>query len=728
MLENLIAMIEETNPQCDVGLIAKAFHFAERAHQGQYRKSGECYFIHPVEVAKILIELRLDSSTIAAALLHDVIEDTEYGYDTVKQEFGEEIALLVEGVTKLTRMSFESKEERQAENLRKMFVAMAKDIRVILIKLADRLHNMRTLKYQTDEKKKEKAMETLEIYAPIAHRLGISRIKWELEDLCLRYIDPEGYYELVEKVAIKRKDRELYINQVIQELQQRLKEFSIEGEISGRPKHFYSIYRKMTYQGKSFDEIFDFLAVRVIVETIKDCYGVLGIVHTLWKPIPGRFKDYIAMPKPNMYQSLHTTVIGPKGEPVEIQIRTFEMHQISEYGIAAHWKYKEGRGTDQDKISSKLTWVGQMLELEKEYKDPKEFMESLKIDLFTNEVFVFTPKGEVINLPAGSTPIDFAYKIHSDIGNRCVGAKVDGRIVPLDYKLKNGNIVEILTSSNSNGPSRDWLKIVKSSQAKNKIKQWFKRERRDENIEKGRELLEREVRRQGLLQQEALQSKLLISIGRRLGLTSEEDFYAALGYGGITLSQVLPKIKEVIKKDAIKREPQPEITDKEYIPQSRAPEEIASRKKQGQGVTVKGIDNIMVRFSRCCNPVPGDEIIGYITRGRGVSIHRKDCPNLEDNIESTDRLIDVDWDTTKPISFQAEIQIRATDRKGLLSEITRVITDSKITVNALNARTNKERMAVLNLTMEIDNIEELDRIMKKFRNIQGVIDVYRVTT
>ncbi len=728
MLENLIAMIKETNPQCDVGLITKAYHFAEKAHQGQYRKSGERYFIHPEEVAKILIELRLDSSTIAAALLHDVIEDTEFDYNIIKEEFGEEIALLVEGVTKLTRMSFESKEERQAENLRKMFVAMAKDIRVILIKLADRLHNMRTLKYQTDEKKKEKAMETLEIYAPIAHRLGISRIKWELEDLCLRYIDPEGYYELVEKVAIKRKDREMYINQVIEELRNRLKEFSIEGEISGRPKHFYSIYRKMTYQGKSFDEIFDFLAVRVIVETIKDCYGVLGIVHTLWKPIPGRFKDYIAMPKPNMYQSLHTTVIGPKGEPVEIQIRTFEMHQISEYGIAAHWKYKEGRGADQDKISSKLTWVGQMLELEKEYKDPKEFMESLKIDLFTNEVFVFTPKGEVINLPAGSTPIDFAYKIHSDVGSRCVGAKVDGRIVPLDYKLKNGNIVEILTSSNSNGPSRDWLKLVKSSQAKNKIKQWFKRERREENIEKGRELLEREIRRQGLSQQEALQTKLLISIGKRLGLTSEEDLYAALGYGGITLSQVLPKIKEVIKKDLVKREPVPEITEKEYISQPKGLEEKITRKKQGQGITVKGIDNIMVRFSRCCNPVPGDEIIGYITRGRGVSIHRKDCPNLEDNIESTDRLIDVDWDTTKPISFQAEIQIRATDRKGLLSEITRVITDSKITVNALNARTNKERFAVLNLTMEIDNIEELDRIMQKFKNLQGVIDVYRVIT
>lgn len=728
MLENIIAMLEEFNPQCDVELIIRAYNFAENAHQGQYRKSGERYFIHPVEVAKILIELRLDSSTIAAALLHDVIEDTEYNYEKIKQEFGEEIALLVEGVTKLTRMSFESKEERQAENLRKMFVAMAKDIRVILIKLADRLHNMRTLKYQTDEKKKEKAMETLEIFAPIAHRLGISRIKWELEDLCLRYIDPEGYYDLVEKVAIKRRDREMFINQVIHELQNRLIEFNIEGEISGRPKHFYSIYRKMTYQGKSFDEIFDFLAVRVMVETIKDCYGVLGIVHTLWKPIPGRFKDYIAMPKPNMYQSLHTTVIGPKGEPVEIQIRTFEMHQISEYGIAAHWKYKEGRGTDQDGISSKLTWVGQMLELEKEYKDPKEFMESLKIDLFTNEVFVFTPKGEVINLPIGSTPIDFAYKIHSDIGNKCVGGKVDGRIVPLDFKLKNGNIVEILTSSNSNGPSRDWLKIVKSSQAKNKIKQWFKRERREENVEKGRELLEREVKRQGFTVQEALQPKLLISIGKRLGLTTEDDLYAAIGYGGITLSQIMPKIKEVFKKDIVKKEPFPENGEKEIISQQRYNEEKTNRKKQGQGVTVKGIDNIMVRFSRCCNPVPGDDIIGYITRGRGVSIHRKDCPNLEDNIESSDRLIDVEWDTSKPLSFQAEIQVRAADRKGLLSEVTRVITDSKITVTALNARTNKERLAILNLTVEIDNIEQLDRIMQKFNNLQGVIDVHRVVT
>ncbi|KAB3537278.1 bifunctional (p)ppGpp synthetase/guanosine-3',5'-bis(diphosphate) 3'-pyrophosphohydrolase [Alkaliphilus pronyensis] len=726
MLENLISMIEEYNPQCDVELIIRAYNFSENAHQGQYRRSGERYFVHPVEVAKILIELKMDSSTITAALLHDVLEDTEYSYNNIKQEFGEEIAQLVEGVTKLTRLSFESKEERQAENLRKMFIAMAKDIRVILIKLADRLHNMRTLKYQTDEKKREKALETLEIYAPIAHRLGISRVKWELEDLCLRYIDTEGYYDLVERVAIKRQDREAYINEVIKELRKRLLEFNIEGDISGRPKHFYSIYKKMVYQDKSFDEIFDFLAVRVIVETIKDCYGVLGIVHTLWKPIPGRFKDYIAMPKPNLYQSLHTTIIGPKGEPVEIQIRTYEMHQIAEYGIAAHWKYKEGGKDEKGGLSDKLTWVGQLLELEKEANDPREFMESLKIDLFTNEVFVFTPKGEVINLPAGSTPIDFAYKIHSGVGNRCVGAKVDGRIVPIDFKLKNGNIVEILTSANSNGPSRDWLKIVKSSQAKNKIKQWFKKERREENVEKGQEILEREVKRQGFNQQEALNVKLLTQIAKRFGLNNEDDLFAAIGYGGIALNQIVPKIREVIKKD-VKKEITPEDFDKE-IQQQSALEERKKSKKQNQGVTIKGIDNIMVRFSRCCNPVPGDEIVGYITRGRGVSIHREDCPNLMDNTESADRLIEVEWDTSKPITFQAEIQVKANDRKGLLSEFTRILADNKITVSALNARTNKDKVAVLNLIVEIDDIEQLDRLMNKIRAVEGVMDVYRVIT
>jgi len=725
MIENFITLIEEFNPNCDVELIIKAYNFAEGAHEGQMRKSGERFFSHPVEVAKILIQLQMDSSTIAAGLLHDVIEDTYYGYKEIKDEFGEEIAELVEGVTKLTRLSFESKEERQAENLRKMFIAMAKDIRVILIKLADRLHNMRTLKFQSDEKKKEKALETLEIFAPIANRLGISRIKWELEDLCLRYIDTEGYYELVEKVAQKRKDRELFINTVITQLNGKLVEFDIDSDISGRPKHFYSIYRKMKYQGKSFDEIFDFLAVRVLVGSIKDCYGVLGVVHTLWKPIPGRFKDYIAMPKPNMYQSLHTTVIGPKGDPFEIQIRTYEMHQIAEYGIAAHWKYKENKSNgEQADIDDKLAWLRQMLEWEKETKDPKEFMESLKIDLFTNEVFVFTPKGKVISLPTGSTPIDFAYKIHSDIGNKCVGAKVDGRIVPIDYKLKNGNIVEILTSSSSNGPSRDWLKIVKSSQASARIKQWFKKERRDENIIKGKEMLEKELRRKGIIMTESALSKLLVLVSKKLSLSTEEDLHAAIGYGGITLSQVIPKIRDHIKKEAPK-----ELIEKELPLVSTQKQHFHDRKiKKSQGVTVKGIDNIMIRFARCCNPVPGDDIVGYITRGRGVSVHRGDCPSLKDSAETTERYIDVEWDTTKPIAFNVEIQLKATDRKGLLSELTKILSEAKVTVTSLNARTNKDKIALLNLILEINDTEDLEKLMTKFRQVKGVMDVYRVLT
>jgi len=723
MLENLISKIEEYNPQCDVELIIRAYNYAENAHQGQYRKSGERYFIHPVEVAKILIELQMDNSTIAAGLLHDVIEDTDYGYDKIRKEFGEEIADLVEGVTKLTRLSFNSKEERQAENLRKMVLAMAKDIRVILIKLADRLHNMRTLKFQSTEKQKEKATETLEIFAPIAHRLGISRLKWELEDLCLRYIDPDGYYELVEKVAKKRREREEFISNVINNLKYKLDDFDIEHEITGRPKHFYSIYRKMTYQGKSFDEIFDFLAVRVLVNSVKDCYGVLGVVHTIWKPIPGRFKDYIAMPKANMYQSLHTTVIGPHGDPFEIQIRTVEMHQIAEYGIAAHWKYKEGRVADvEQQTDMKLAWLRQMLEWEKEVKDPKEFMESLKIDLFTNEVFVFTPKGEVVNLPTGSTPIDFAYKIHSGVGNKCVGAKVDGRIVPIDYKLKNGNIVQILTSSNSMGPSRDWLKIVKSSQAKSKIKQWFKKERREENIDKGQEIIEKEIKRLGLSVPAAVLQKLLANMAKKLGFANEDDLYAAIGYGGITLSQVMPKIK-----DASRKETPPENVEKEI---QSIPKENNRKKKESlsQGVSVKGIDNILVRFARCCSPVPGDTIVGYITRGRGVSIHREDCVNIVDNAEIMDRFIEVEWDIDKDIGFQVEIQVKATDRKGLLSELTIVLAEAKIPINALNARVTKERTALFNLVLEISDIEHLDKLMKKLKNLKGVVDIFRVTT
>ncbi len=724
MLENLITMIEEYNPQCDVELIIRAYQYADSAHEGQYRKSGDRYFSHPVEVAKILIQMQMDSSTIAAGLLHDVLEDTPNSYEKMKSEFGVEIAELVEGVTKLTKMSFESQEEKQAENLRKMFVAMAKDIRVVLIKLADRLHNMRTLKFQSDDKKKEKARETLEIFAPIAHRLGISRIKWELEDLSLLYMDPDGYYSLVERVAKKRQDREDFINQVIQELRGKLQDFDIENEIYGRPKHFYSIYKKMVNQGREFEEIFDFLAIRVIVDSIKDCYGVLGVVHTIWKPIPGRFKDYIAMPKPNMYQSLHTTVIGPKGEPFEIQIRTWEMNQIAEYGIAAHWKYKENQTTkESSNIDDKLAWLSQMMEWEKETKDPKEFMESLKIDLFTNEVFVFTPKGKVIDLPAGATPIDFAYKIHSDIGNKCVGAKVDGRIVPIHYKLKNGNIVEVLTSSNSNGPSRDWLKIVQSSQAKTKIKQWFKKERREENISKGKDMMEQSVKRMNVPVQIAMNPKTLTAVAKRMSLASEEDLYATLGYGGITLAQILPKIREYIKKEV----PAEEV--EKLLPPSHKKE--SDKKKpisKSQGVSVKDIDNIMIRFSKCCNPVPGDDIVGYITRGRGVSIHRKDCPSLAESPEKDERMIEVEWDSDTQIDFQAEIQINAMDRKGLLREITQLLTDMKVTVNALNARTGKDQTASINIVIETKDIAYLEDLMQKLKRMQGINEVFRVKT
>ncbi|MDI9475777.1 MAG: RelA/SpoT family protein [Natronincolaceae bacterium] len=722
MLENLINKIEEHTPYCDVGLIVKAYNFAENAHQNQYRKSGESYFIHPVEVAKILIELKMDSSTIAAGLLHDVIEDTSYGYDKIKSEFGEEIADLVEGVTKITRLNFSSKEERQAENLRKMILAMAKDIRIILIKLADRLHNMRTLKYHNGEKQREKAMETLEIYAPIADRLGISRIKWELEDLCLRYIDPEGYYDLVDKVAKKRQDREEFINNVIDNLKDKLREFNIENEITGRPKHFYSIYKKMKDQNKSFEEIFDFMAVRVLVKGVKDCYGALGVVHTIWKPIPGRFKDYVAMPKPNMYQSLHTTVIGPEGDLFEIQIRTWEMHKIAEYGIAAHWKYKEGKtGNVDQQTDKKLAWLRQMIEWEKEVKDPKEFMESLKIDLFTNEVFVFTPKGEVINLPAGSTPIDFAYKIHSGVGNTCVGAKVNGRIVPLDYKLKNSDIVQILTSSGSTGPSRDWLKIVKSSQAKTKIRQWFKKERREENIDKGQEIIDKEIKRLALrISQPSLQ-KLLNSMAKRHGFSSIEDLYAAVGYGGIVLTQIMPKIKEIARKETVQ--------DSSEKPKEYMPREAGKKKKVGpsQGVRVKGIDNIMVRFAKCCNPVPGDDIMGYITRGRGVSIHRKDCLNLANTKDAKERWVEVEWDVEKPIDFQVGVQIKAIDRKGLLSDVTTVLSEMKISINTLNARTTKDQTAILNLILEVNDTEHLEKLMQKLKNLKSVIDISRVT-
>ncbi|NLC03699.1 MAG: bifunctional (p)ppGpp synthetase/guanosine-3',5'-bis(diphosphate) 3'-pyrophosphohydrolase [Tissierellia bacterium] len=719
MLENLLMRIEQYNPNADLKLVVKAFHFAESAHEGQLRNSGEKFFIHPYNVALILADLNMDTSTIIAGLLHDVIEDTNKSYEKIEEEFGTEIADLIDGVTKLKMLQYKTKQENQAENLRKMVLAMAKDIRVIIVKLADRLHNMRTLEYMTDEKKKEKALETLEIYAPLAHRLGISKIKWELEDLSLRYLDPDNYYDLVERVSKRRKERETYIAEIIENLEIKLEEVEINCDISGRPKNFYSIYKKMVHQGKAFEQIFDLTAIRVLVDNVKDCYGVLGIVHTLWKPLPGRFKDYIAMPKPNMYQSLHTTVIGPKGEIFEVQIRTWEMHKTAEYGIAAHWKYKEG-ASKGDNFDTKLTWLRQLLEWQSDSNDPRDFMETLKIDFFTDEVFVFTPKGDVINLPEGSTPIDFAYRVHTEVGNKCVGAKVNSRIVPLNYKLQNGNIVEIITSSNS-GPSRDWLKIVKTNQAKSRIKQWYKLKDKDLNVAKGKEMLEREIKKLGYKPSEILKDEWIKNVSNKLSINSLEDLYASLGYGNITLSQVIGRLKEYYNELF-------KITDeKAYIEEKIQKPQQDKKIKPTQGVIVKGVDNIKIRLSKCCNPVPGDEIIGFVTQGRGVSIHRTDCPNIV-NTDGLERFIDVEWDIQKDSSYNAEIQVTGTDRPGLLAEIALKINEADIGLLSMNARTNKEKVVIINMTLEIKDIKQLSDLMVKVKKIRSIIDVYRVTS
>jgi GTP diphosphokinase / guanosine-3',5'-bis(diphosphate) 3'-diphosphatase len=719
MLQDLMDIIKKYNPTNDAEIVERAYNYAVKAHDGQKRVSGEDYIIHPVEVAKILAELNMDNITIAAGILHDVIEDTKCTYEDCKNLFGEEIAMLVDGVTKLGKLEYKTKEEQQAESLRKMFIAMAKDIRVVLIKLADRLHNMRTLKYMPTEKQKEKAKETMEIYAPIAHRLGISKVKWEMEDLALRYLEPKEYYELVEKVAKKRKEREEEINHVIELLKEKFKEVGIEAHIEGRPKSFYSIYRKMYYQNKTFEQIFDLTAVRIIVDTVKDCYGVLGIVHTLWKPIPGRFKDYVAMPKPNMYQSLHTTLVGTEGQPFEVQIRTWEMHRTSEIGIAAHWKYKEGR-TSQSEFDEKLKWLRQMLEWQNEIKDTREFMETLKVDLFTDEVYVFTPKGDVVDLPVESNPIDYAYKIHSQIGNRCIGAKINGRIVPLDYKLQNGDIVEVITSAVANGPSRDWLKIVKSSQAKNKIRQWFKKEKREENIQKGKELLEKEIRRNGFTTAQLLRPEWVEAIYKKFSLHTVDDMYSSLGYGGLTPNQVITKLKDEFRKTQKLEEREEESIERQV---ERAQER--QKNHSGAGVRVKGVENIMIRFSKCCNPVPGDEIVGYITKGRGVSVHQKDCPNVTDLMNEEERFIEVEWNAQTKVSYNADLEVRATDRKGLLAEITTIIDESKVNINAFHSRTTKDKMAIINFILEISDIEQLNKLIRKFRKIDGVIDVYR---
>jgi len=717
-VHSLIARVKSYNPSAESEeLVERAYEFAKKAHEGQHRISGELYIFHPLEVAMILADLELDTTTIAAGLLHDVVEDTPFTLEDITREFGEEIALLVDGVTKLGKLEFKTKEEQQAENLRKMFLAMAKDIRVILIKLADRLHNMRTLKYLPQEKQKEIARETLDIFAPLAHRLGIYKIKWELEDLSFRFLEPEHYYELVEKVAKKRREREEHINKMIAILGERLAAAGIKAEIQGRPKHFYSIYKKMKEQNKSFEQIYDLTAVRVIVSSVRDCYAALGVIHTLWKPLPGRFKDYIAMPKPNMYQSLHTTVIDSSGEPLEIQIRTYEMHKTAEYGIAAHWRYKEGNKADD--FDKKLSWLREILDWQRDLRDAREFMESLKIDLFSDEVYVFTPKGDVIDLPAGSCPIDFAYRIHTDIGNRCVGAKVNGKIVPLDYKLKNGDIVEIITSAHSNGPSRDWLQFVKSTQAKNKIRQWFKRERREENINRGKEMLEKEAKRQGYDIYQLINQDFMDKLLKRLSFQNTEDLFAAVGYGGISAPQAVQKILEEYKKNV--------KFDKTELEGARGEQRTKRKTKVFEGVKIDGVDNVLVKFSRCCNPVPGDKIVGYITRGRGVSIHRQDCPNVINNVYDRERLIEVKWDGfIKEKSFPVEIEASGYDRPGILSDVLDILGNMNTSIDSVNARASKNGIAVIDLILEITDKQHLDNVIQKLKKINGIFEVRRV--
>ncbi|TCT16782.1 GTP pyrophosphokinase [Natranaerovirga pectinivora] len=732
LYEQLLETVKKYHPSDDFTMFEKAYKIANDAHGQQLRKSGEPYIIHPISVAIILAELELDKESIVAGILHDVVEDTLLTHEEIAKEFSEEVALLVDGVTKLSQIPYAlDKEEIQAENYRKMFLAMAKDIRVVLIKLADRLHNMRTLKFMPEHKQKEKAKETLDIYAPLAHRLGISKIKVELEDLSFRYMNPEAYYELVDKIDRKRDERVNYVENIVSDVKEQLADLGIEADVDGRPKHFFSIYKKMVSQNKTLDQIYDLFAVRAIVESVKDCYGVLGVIHEMYKPIPGRFKDFIAMPKPNMYQSLHTTLIGPEGEPFEIQIRTYEMHRTAEFGIAAHWKYKEGKTgtTKQESEEQKLSWLRQILEWQRDLSDNKEFMDTLRTDLdvFTDQVYCFTPTGDVIDLPAGSTPIDFAYHIHSAVGNKMVGARVNGRIVTIDYQINNGDRIEIITSQNSKGPSRDWLKIVKSSQAKNKISQWFKKEFKEENITKGKELLEKYARSKNIVLSDILKPEWMKIVQRKYGFHDWDSVYASIGHGGLKEGQVLNRLHEEYKKKQVKH-----ITDESILVNLPEKEKPEPKKKSKSGIAVKGVHDVAVRFSRCCNPVPGDEIVGFITRGRGVSIHRTDCINMITLPEmERHRLIESEWEIdteSHNLLYQAEIQIYGTDRTGLLVDISKVLTEEKLPVKSLNARSSKKGEAIFNITVEINGIPQLNKLINKISNLEGVKDIIRTSS
>ena len=732
LYKELINNVLKYHPSTDISMIEKAYKVASEAHEGQKRKSGEPYIIHPLCVAIILADLELDKETIVAGLLHDAVEDTWMTYEEVEKEFGSEVALLVDGVTKLGQLSYSAdKVEVQAENLRKMFLAMAKDIRVILIKLADRLHNMRTLQYMRPEKQQEKARETMDIYAPIAMRLGISKIKVELDDLSLKYLKPDVYYDLVHKVALRKSEREQFVGAIVKEVKKHMDDANIKAQVDGRVKHFFSIYKKMVNQDKTIDQIYDLFAVRILVDTVKDCYAALGVIHEMYKPIPGRFKDYIAMPKPNMYQSLHTTLIGPNGQPFEIQIRTYEMHRTAEYGIAAHWKYKEssdGKAPVGKSEEEKLNWLRQILEWQRDMSDNKEFMSLLKndLDLFADSVYCFTPQGDVKTLPSGSTPVDFAYSVHSAVGNKMVGARVNGKLVPIEYEIKNGDRIEIITSQNSQGPSRDWLKLVKSTQAKNKINQWFKKELKEDNILKGKEMLAQYARAKGFKISNYTKTQYLEAVLRKYGFRDWDSVLAAIGHGGLKEGQVFNKLVEAYDKENKKN-----LTDEQVLEAASETQEKLHIAKSKSGIVVKGIHDVAVRFSKCCNPIPGDEIVGFVTRGRGITIHRTDCVNVL-NMSETDRtrLIEAEWqqpDTKEKEKYMAEIQVYANNRTGLLVDLSKIFTERKIDLRSINSRTSKQEKATISMSFEIGSKEELRSLIEKIRQVESVIDVERTT-
>jgi GTP pyrophosphokinase len=712
LIDDLIRKVQSYDPTVEASWLHAVYDLADAAHGDQQRASGESYIEHPIAVARILADMEMDRATIAAAILHDVVEDTVVTSEEVAAKFGPEIAQLVEGVTKLTRIPYQSKEDAQVENLRKMFMAMAKDIRVIIIKLADRLHNMRTLASLPPEKQQAIARETVEIYAPIAHRLGMWKVKWDLEDLCLRYLDAEAYRDIAERVAKKRGEREASIENIVTILRQQFSKVGLSAEVTGRPKHFFSIYTKMK-KGRDFSTIYDLTAVRIIVDNVKDCYGSLGIVHSLWKPLPGRFKDYIAMPKPNMYQSLHTTVVGPGGDPLEIQIRTAEMHRTSEYGIAAHWRYKEGG--KRDEFENKLTWLRSLLEWQNDMRDSRAFMENLKLDLFENQVFIFSPKGDVFSLPSSAAPLDFAYQVHTDVGHHCVGAKVNGKIVPLDYQLRNGDICEILVNKSSR-PSLDWLAIARTSSAKHKIKQWFRKERKDENVVAGQESVERELAREHL-RVDLARGELIEKIAKRMNYTSATDLFAAIGFGDASAVSVVLKLKEEVKSN---------LVDLASV-QQRIPAPARRVSRNASGILIAGVDDVLVRLSKCCSPVPGDPIMGYVTIGKGVSVHRADCPNVAYMTATPERILQASWASGDTLTHAVDVEIEALDRAGLLQDVMGVCAEFKTSASAVTARVKRDKMALISLTLQISNLDHLHKVMEKLRTLRDVRAVYRVT-